>query len=272
MKEKPTGIGEGQLIRRLPDGQLQYAHDELTIEAPLEIRIGDRTVATTMRTPGHDEELAAGFFLAEDVIERADDVAGFQRGASGNGSLSVQLRPGLIFKPEAGARLGTISSSCGLCGKPDLAGVIANVQPLAFNAGPRVTMETLLQLPAKLRAAQSDFERTGGLHAAGLFTFDGETRVVREDIGRHNAADKAIGRALLDGMIPLARHILMVSGRLSFEIMQKALAARVPVVASVSAPSTLAVEFARASGQCVIGFLRPPTCNLYTHTEWIVLD
>jgi FdhD protein len=132
-------------------------------------------------------------------------------------------------------------------------------------------METLLQLPDRLRHQQSEFARTGGIHAAGIFDFDGISRVVREDIGRHNAVDKVIGRAFLDGNLPLREHVLMVSGRASFEIMQKALAAGIPVIASVSAPSTLAMNFARESGQTLVGFLRPPAFNIYAHAERIVL-
>jgi FdhD protein len=135
-----------------------------------------------------------------------------------------------------------------------------------------VKTETLLTLPDLLRNEQGDFTRTGGIHAAGLFTFDGAAQVVREDIGRHNAVDKVVGRAFLDGLLPLGQHILLVSGRASFEIMQKALAAGIPIVASVSAPSTLAMNFARESGQTLVGFLRPPALNIYAHAERLILD
>jgi FdhD protein len=273
MKEEAPGIAEGQLIRRQADGALKFEHDDLTVEEPLEIRLGPATVATTMRTPGQDEELAAGFLMAEGVLRSPDEVTGFTRpDSSATNILTVNLKSGVKVKLENASRLGTISSSCGICGKANLTKMLELFLPITFTSGARVKLDTLLHLPARLREQQSDFQRTGGLHAAGIFNFNGEAAIVREDIGRHNATDKVIGRAFLDRMLPLSQHVLMVSGRLSFEIMQKALAAGVPVVASVSAPSTLAVTVARASGQAVVGFLRPPTCNIYAHAEWIQLE
>jgi FdhD protein len=271
---KGNGIGPGQVIRRRDDGALEYQRDELTVEEPLEIRIGDKTVATTMRTPGHDEELAAGFLLSEAIIRNSDAIKRFSRPTSARNReniIKVHLAPGTKPKLNSAQRFGTISTSCGLCGKESIDAIRQNFPPIK-STSIRMKIETLLGLPIELRANQSEFARTGGIHAAGVFDFGGKTLVVREDIGRHNAVDKAIGRAFLDRKLPLDRHVLMVSGRASFEIMQKALAAGVPIVASVSAPSTLAMEFARDSNQTLIDFLRPPTFNIYSHVERVVLD
>ena len=271
---KEDGIGPGQIIRRTQSGELQYGRDELTIEEPLEIRIGDKTIATTMRTPGHDEELAAGFLLSEAIIQSSDEVQKFSRPASARNReniVIVDLAGGKKVKLNPAQRVGTISSSCGLCGKENIDAIRQNFPPIK-SASFRMGIETLLSLPDKLRASQSDFARTGGIHAAGIFDGDGNALIVREDIGRHNAVDKAIGRAFLDAKLPLDRHLLLVSGRASFEIMQKAIAAGIPIVASVSAPSSLAMEFARESNQTLIGFLRPPSFNIYSHVERVVLD
>jgi FdhD protein len=285
---KENGIGPGQIIRRTQDGSLEYHRDDLTVEEPLEIRVGGKTVATTMRTPGHDEELAAGFLLSEAIVRNRAEIANIsaskhphlnplpegeedaQRQVRAN-LVVVDLVKGVKVKLSSVQRFGTISSSCGLCGKESIAAIRQNFPPIKSTSN-RIDTETLLSLPALLRAKQSDFERTGGIHAAGIFSLDGEPLIVREDIGRHNAVDKVIGRSFLDGKLPLDRHLLLVSGRASFEIMQKALAAGIPIVASVSAPSTLAMEFARESNQTLIGFLRPPSFNVYAHVERVVLD
>ena len=271
---KENAIGPGQIIRRRRDGALEYQHDELTIEEPLEIRIGDQTVATTMRTPGHDEELAAGFLLSEAIIRRPDEIKRFSRPTSARNRdniIVVDLSAGTKVKLNSAQRFGTISSSCGLCGKESIDAIRQNFPPVRSTPF-RIDLKTLLHLPTDLRANQSEFERTGGIHAAGIFDSAGNPLIVREDIGRHNAVDKAVGRAFLDERLPLDRHVLLVSGRASFEIMQKALAAGIPIVASVSAPSTLAMEFARDSNQTLIGFLRPPSFNIYSHVERVVLD
>jgi FdhD protein len=271
---KENGIGPGQVIRRTDDGALEYERDELTVEEPLEIRIGRKTVATTMRTPGHDEELAAGFLLSEAIIQNGDAIKKFSRPAAARNReniITVHLPPGVKAELNSTQRFGTISTSCGLCGKESIDAIRQNFPPIK-STSIRMDIATLLRLPAELRANQSEFARTGGIHAAGVFDFKGKGLIVREDIGRHNAVDKAIGHAFLDRKLPLDRHVLVVSGRASFEIMQKALAAGIPIVASVSAPSTLAMEFARESNQTLIGFLRPPTFNIYSHVERVVLD
>ncbi|MBV9617667.1 MAG: formate dehydrogenase accessory sulfurtransferase FdhD [Verrucomicrobia bacterium] len=271
---KAEGIGPGQIIRRRPDGSLEYQQDELTIEEPLEIRIGDETVTTTMRTPGHDEELAAGFLLSEAIVRPLDKIDKFSRPKSArNRDNIIVIDPagGKKVKLNSVQRFGTISSSCGLCGKESIDAIRQNF-PSITSTSFRIAIEALLSLPDKLRTNQSDFARTGGIHAAGVFDSNGQPLIVREDIGRHNAVDKVIGRAFLDGKLPLDRHILLVSGRASFEIMQKALAAGVSIVASVSAPSSLAMEFARESQQTLVGFLRPPSLNIYSHVERVILD
>ncbi len=274
MSDPREGIGPGQIIRCTRDGSLQFSHDELTKEEPLEIRIGRKVVATTMRTPGHDEELAIGFLVTEGIIREPNSIESVERPNDSKGNdnvVVVTLNAGLKPKFSASRRLGTISSSCGICGKRNIEAVRHAFAPIPVSGLKRVSMKILLGLPDALREEQSDFARTGGIHAAGLFDFSGNMIAVREDIGRHNAVDKVIGRAFLDKRLPLTDTILMVSGRASFEILQKALAGGVPIVASVSAPSTLAMEFARETGQTLIGFLRPPTFNLYSHVERIIL-
>ncbi|HUE40962.1 MAG TPA: formate dehydrogenase accessory sulfurtransferase FdhD [Chthoniobacterales bacterium] len=272
---KADGIGPGQIIRRRTDGSLEYQHDELTIEEPLEIRIGAKTVATTMRTPGHDEELAAGFLLSEGIVRARDQITKFSRPEAARNReniVIVDFAEGLTVKLNAAQRFGRISSSCGLCGKESIDAIRQNFAPISSTAL-RIEIRTLLSLPQLLQEHQSDFARTGGIHAAGIFNSDGKSLIVREDIGRHNAVDKVVGHAFLDGkLLPLERHILVVSGRASFEIMQKALAGGIPMVASVSAPSSLAMEFARENNQTLIGFLRPPSFNIYSHVERVILD
>jgi FdhD protein len=262
-------IGPGQIIRRKDDGALEYLRDELTIEEPLEIRIGSKTLATTMRTPGNDDELAAGFLLSEAIVGDRQQVAKISTGA--DNVVVVELARGVRVKLNTAQRFGTISSSCGLCGKTSIDALRQNFPAIA-SANVRIEIAKLLSLPEKLRKAQSDFARTGGIHAAGIFDLNGELKIVREDIGRHNAVDKAIGHAFLAGSLPLDRHILLVSGRASFEIVQKALAAGIPIMAAVSAPSSLAVDFARENNQTLIGFLRPPSFNIYSHIERVILE
>ena len=272
---KEDGIKPGQIIRRKQNGDLEYLHDDLTVEEPLEIRIGRKTVATTMRTPGSDEELAAGFLVSEGVVQAPEQIASFSRPAgvrNRDNIIITTLAEGTKVKLNSVRRVGTISSSCGICGKESIGAIRQNFPAIKSGKDIRIDVETLLKLPSLLRGGQSDFARTGGIHAAGAFNLDGSVRMVREDIGRHNAVDKVIGCAFLNRGLPLTRCILLVSGRASFEIMQKALSAGIPIVASVSAPSTLAMEFARECNQTLIGFLRPPSFNIYSHIERIILD
>ncbi|HKP93275.1 MAG TPA: formate dehydrogenase accessory sulfurtransferase FdhD [Chthoniobacterales bacterium] len=279
MQDSPAsrqGIGAGSILRRKADGAVEAVQDEVAIEEPLEIRIGGSAIATTMRTPGHDDELAAGFLLSEAIVRNRADIralAACEIPASLGNVLNVELAPQVKFERGSVERFGTISSSCGLCGKTSIDFIRQQLPAIDSSAGSvRIHETTLLDLPARLLVDQGNFARTGGIHAAGIFDLDGNAMVVREDIGRHNAVDKVMGRALLDGLLPLNQHVLVVSGRSSLEIVQKALAAGVPIVAAVSAPSSLAVNFARESGQTLIGFLRPPTFNVYSHIERVAFD
>ena len=268
------GVGPGTILRRKEDGDHECVTDEVAIEEPLEIRIGGNVIATTMRTPGNDEELAAGFLLSEGIVRKRADltaVASCSLPASGGNVINVELAPTAKFTPATAQRFGTISTSCGLCGKTSIEFIRQQFPPIDYESLLQIEETTLLELPDRLRAAQGNFARTGGIHAAGIFDLEGNALVVREDIGRHNAVDKAIGRAFLDDLLPLGRHVLLVSGRSSLEIVQKALAAGIPIVAAVSAPSSLAVNFARECGQTLIGFLRPPTFNVYSHIQRIAI-
>jgi len=249
-----------------PDG-LRDRPDALAVEEPLEVRIRNRPLAVTMRTPGHDEELAAGFLLSEGLIRSREDIvdiAPCSRNEHGN---AINIRPGplVTIDFESLTRHTFMTSSCGVCGKASIDAVRTRVAPLP--PGARISPQELCRLPERMRIAQSTFAETGGLHAAAVFDSRGEMLVLREDVGRHNAVDKAVGRLLLDGRTPLTEHILLVSGRASFEIMQKAAMAGVGIIASVSAPSSLAVRFALEMNQTLIGFLRPPKFNVYTHPE-----
>ena len=266
---KENSIGSQKIIRRKRDGELEYLPDDLTIEEPLEICVGGKPIATTMRTPGNDEELAAGFLLSEGIVREREQITSIS--LSGENRVVIELADTVKLRLSSTKRFGTISSSCGLCGKTNIDAIRQDF-PAIRSTDIRIDIETLLSTPETLRNEQSDFARTGGIHAAGIFSVDGKLKIAREDIGRHNAVDKAIGRAFLDQRLPLDRHLLLVSGRASFEIIQKALAAGIPIVAAVSAPSSLAVELARDSNQTLIGFLRPPSFNIYTHIERVTLQ
>jgi FdhD protein len=243
--------------------------DELAVEEPLEIRVDTRPVSVTMRTPGHDAELVAGFLLSEGLVGGRADVARIEpypRNAAGN-VLNVFLAPSVPVNWERLTRHVFVSSSCGLCGQSTIDAVHRHFRPLTTRL--QVPTRTLLGLPDQLGRTQAAFARTGGLHAAAVFDAAGRLVVAREDIGRHNAVDKALGHGLLNGLLPFRRHILLVSGRASFEIVQKALAARIPIVCAVSAPSSLAVRFAQTSGQTLVGFLRGQRLNVYSRPERI---
>ena len=248
------------------DGEGVRRHaDELAEEEPLEIRVRGRAISVTMRTPGHDGELAVGFLLTEGIIRAPGDVLRVEpcgRNEDGN-LLNVVLAPEVPVDFERLTRHVFASSSCGLCGKATIDAVRSQFP--AVTSDVLVDPEVIARLPETMRAAQAAFDRTGGLHAAALFDPAGQMIVLREDVGRHNAVDKVVGHCLLNGPFPPDRHVLLVSGRSSFEIMQKALAARVPVVAAVSAPSSLAASFARESGQTLIGFLRGRRMNVYAN-------
>ena len=295
MPDSPE-IVRAEILRWRKGEEPHREQDALAREEPLEIRVRGQSVAVTMRTPGHDAELAAGFLLTEGLVTRREDIveiAHCQQGEAaqlGN-TLNVFLAPAVTVDFAQLTRHVFASSSCGLCGKATIESVHRQFAPLDLEHGRprpqplvnegalaadvgvrapsdgRFTPEVLLQLPAQLAAHQATFDQTGGLHAAALFTATGELLVLREDVGRHNAVDKVLGWCFLNGPFPPAEHVLLVSGRASFEILQKALAARVPVVAAISAPSSLAVEFAQRSGQTLVGFLRGAGMNIYAGEE-----
>lgn len=264
------GDGAAEIIRLRVGGELVRCLDHLAQEEPLEIRVRGRSVAVTMRTPGHDAELAAGFLVTEGLIHQRSDVIGInycQAGAVANGEnvVNVFLAPSVEVDFERLTRHVFASSSCGVCGKASIESVQQHFPPIESVL--KVRAKIIACLPERLQAAQKTFAKTGGLHAAAIFDSRGRLIVAREDVGRHNAVDKVIGHGFQQGRLPFDQHILLVSGRASFEIMQKALAARIPVVCAVSAPSSLAVEFARTSGQTLVGFLRGNRMNIYSQPE-----
>lgn len=253
--------------------------DLLAAEEPLGIRVGGTALAMTMRTPGDDIELAAGFLVGEAVVRSAADVTEIRicDGAScghddhdGMGNIAdVTLAPGVAIQPGARRNFLT-TSACGICGKTSIADICQlPLAPLASDQA-RFAPSVLASLPVRLREAQRVFSRTGGLHAAGLFTADGDLVAIREDVGRHNAVDKIVGWALLAGKLPLTGCVLLVSGRASFELVQKAVLAGIPALAAVSAPSSLAADLADEAGLTLIGFLRGTTMNVYTGTERVL--
>lgn len=248
--------------------------DEVVREEPLEIRIGGMPVAVVMRTPGHDEELVLGFLATEGVVDRPAAVRSVRQctvvddpDAEGN-VMQVTLHEGLEVDWARLRRNLYASSSCGLCGKVSIDQLMLRCEPLVDDM--RVAISRLYRLPSALEAEQTVFARTGGLHAAGLFDAEGQALVVREDVGRHNAVDKVVGWALRRDRLPLRGHVLMVSGRVSYEITQKAVAAGIPMIAAVSAPSSLAVELAARAGLTLAAFLRGQRLSVYTGAERIV--
>jgi FdhD protein len=257
-------------VLRLTDGRLTARPDTLAAEEPLEIRVAGQPLAVTMRTPGDDFDLARGFLVSEAVVGRACEIAAIRycAGATADGGntfnvLDVTLAPGVAPPSPSVQRNFYTTSSCGLCGKASADAVRATSR-WRVDADPlRVAPEVIATLPLTLRAAQKVFDTTGGLHAAGLSRADGELMCVREDVGRHNAVDKVVGWALGAGRLPLTGATLVVSGRASFELVQKAVMAGIPVLAAVSAPSSLAVDLAREMGLTLIGFVRGSSMNVY---------
>ncbi|MDX6200140.1 MAG: FdhD protein [Actinomycetota bacterium] len=260
-------------VTEVTAGAQRATEDRVAIEEPLEIRIetpdGPVPLAVTMRSPGDDLELAAGFLFSEGVIRSANDIATLRhcmqvpRDRRTN-TVTARLAPGATVAATAMARRFTVSSACGVCGVESLDALAQRgVRPVVPTA---VDAELLAALPDRLRAAQPTFERTGGLHAAGLFSPTGEVLCVREDVGRHNALDKVLGWALMQGLLPLDRHIVLVSGRTSFELVQKSVCAGVALLAGISAPSSLAVELAERFGLALAGFVRGQRFVLYAGT------
>ncbi|MEU9699394.1 formate dehydrogenase accessory sulfurtransferase FdhD [Streptomyces sp. NPDC047981] len=272
-------VTERRRVIRIRGAAVNERPDTLVAEEPLEIRLNGRPLAITMRTPGDDFALAAGFLVSEGVLGAASDVRNivYCAGAKDDGTntynvVDVQLAPGVPVPDITLERNVYTTSSCGLCGKASLDAVRTTARfPIADAPPVRLTPELLARLPDRLRAAQRVFDRTGGLHAAALFSEEGELLDVREDVGRHNAVDKLVGRALSDGRLPLSRAVLLVSGRASFELAQKAVMAGIPVLAAVSAPSSLAVDLAAETGLTLVGFLRGQDMNVYAGEHRIAL-
>lgn len=248
-------------IHNVDNGVREAAQDLVAVEEPLQIRLGARDIAITMRTPGHDRELAAGFLFTEGILQHANQIAEIT--ADGKGAIQVHLAESAHIDCDRLARNFYVTSSCGVCGKASIDALRAAGCPTLSRDQPRIDPRILPELPRKLREAQAVFDRTGGLHAAGLFDVSGKLIEVREDVGRHNAVDKLVGAAFLQSRLPLGEHILMLSGRISFELVQKALMAGIPIVAAVGAPSSLAVETALRFGMTLVGFLRKERFNIY---------
>ena len=272
-------VTERRRVIRIRGGAVNERPDTLVAEEPLEIRLNGRPLAITMRTPGDDFALAAGFLVSEGVLGAAAEIRNivYCAGAKDDGTntynvVDVQLAPGVPVPDISLERNVYTTSSCGLCGKASLDAVRTTTRfPIADAPPVRLTPELLSLLPERLRAAQRVFDRTGGLHAAALFSEDGELLDVREDVGRHNAVDKLVGRALREDLLPLDRAVLLVSGRASFELAQKAVMAGIPVLAAVSAPSSLAVDLAAETGLTLVGFLRGADMNVYAGEHRIAL-
>jgi FdhD protein len=256
-------VTERRSVTRVEDGRVIQRPDTLAVEEPLEIRIDGRATTVTMRTPGHDLDLALGFLLTEGVVAKPDDIAGAINCA--DNVVDVTLR---TPRPDdAPLRNFFTSSSCGMCGKESIDAVRTSSAYDVSTDPLVVTADLVTGLPVTLREAQRVFDRTGGLHAAGLFDAAGELLCLREDVGRHNAVDKVIGWAVQEQRLPLTGTVLQVSGRASFELVQKALMAGIPVLSAVSAPSSLAVQLAEESGLTLIGFLRGANFNIYAGTQ-----
>ena len=268
-------------VRVVEDGGMRVRPDVLATEEPMEIRLlagaTRQTVAVTMRTPGADFELAAGFLYGEGIVTSPDDILKISYCVDPEidaeqqyNIVNVELRDGREFDLRPLERHFYTTSACGVCGKASLEQLELRGCPV-ISPGPEVSAETIYSLPETLREAQGLFDATGGLHAAALFDGDGELLALREDVGRHNATDKLVGWALLEGRLPLSEHVVLVSGRSSFEIMQKCLTAGVPIVCAISAPSSLAVDVAREYGMTLLGFLRGGRFNVYAGADRIEL-
>src|SRR5262245_19629039 len=263
-------------VHRISGSQLTVQPDVVAVEEPLEIRLGcevdgrrvHRAVSITMRTPGHDPELAVGFLFTEGILAEPEHVESVR--ACGGGNVArVDVRPGIAEDLTRLERHSYVSSSCGVCGKASLEAVRVSPRNRLREGRPVVEAAVINRLPETLRSAQALFARTGGLHAAALFDRGGKLLCVREDVGRHNALDKLIGAQFLAGRTPLLDGVLLVSGRVSFELVQKAAVAGVPILAAVGAPSSLALELAREHGLTILGFVRADRLNVYTEAERI---
>lgn len=266
-------------VVRIRDGVVDRRPDTLAVEEPMEIRVAGRALTITMRTPGDDFDLAVGFLVGEGVVRAAEDVvsARYCAGTADDGTntynvVDVELAPGVALPDPSLERNFYTTSSCGLCGKASLEAVRTAITWTVADDPLRVTPAVLARLPERLRESQRVFDRTGGLHAAALFSAEGELLHLREDVGRHNAVDKVVGHALREGLLPARETVLVVSGRTSFELVQKAVLAGIPMLAAVSAPSSLAVDLAQEHGLTLVGFLRGSSMNVYSASERVTAE
>jgi FdhD protein len=272
----PQAVGGTSRIRILRLGLERRVEedDRVAVEAPLEFQLhhpdlGLEPVSfgTTMRTPGDDESLAAGLLYGEGIVERASDIDAIESSTRRPNVVNVRLKSTVTLETQLSPRRFSAGSSCGVCGTTSLDAAIARAAATRIDATGQVDLAVLLRLPQLMRESQARFGDTGGIHASALFDRDGTLRNLTEDVGRHNAFDKLVGENLLAGRLPLADHVVLLSGRASFELVQKALRAGVSVLAAIGAPSSLAVNLAAASGLTLVGFLRPTHCNVYSHPE-----
>lgn len=266
-------------VVRIRDGVVDRRPDTLAVEEPMEIRVAGRALTITMRTPGDDFDLAVGFLVGEGVVHTAEDVvsARYCAGTADDGTntynvVDVELAPGVAPPDPSLERSFYTTSSCGLCGKASLEAVRTATTWTVVDDPLRVTPAVLATLPERLRESQRVFDRTGGLHAAALFSAEGELLHLREDVGRHNAVDKVVGHALREGLLPARETVLVVSGRASFELVQKTVLAGIPMLAAVSAPSSLAVDLAQEHGLTLVGFLRGSSMNVYSAPERVTAE
>ncbi|HMK85305.1 MAG TPA: formate dehydrogenase accessory sulfurtransferase FdhD [Steroidobacteraceae bacterium] len=248
--------------------------DRVAVEAPLEFQLHHPSLGlepvsfgTTMRTPGDDEWLAAGLLYGEGIVNQASDIDAIESSTRRPNVVNVRLRPHVAIEAQASPRRFSAGSSCGVCGTTGLDAAIARAAATRIAAAGGVDLSVLLELPKRMRAAQSKFGDTGGIHASALFDFQGNLLGLAEDVGRHNAFDKLVGENLLAGRLPWSGHLVLLSGRASFELVQKALRARVAILAAIGAPSSLAVSLSQASGLTLIGFLRGTQCNVYSNAQ-----
>jgi FdhD protein len=289
VKSSPA-VSPATVRRVIAGATTENAPDVLAVEEPLEIRLGfsdgtHRAISITMRTPGDDAELAAGFLFTEGILQSAEQIKqirhcglkiGKQKGALdraaalNSNTIRVDLNDGIDIDFKRLERHFYTTSSCGVCGKSSIEALAATATKLTDPLYPKLDSDLIKTLPEKLRSAQDVFAQTGGLHASALFSVDGELEILREDVGRHNALDKVIGAKFLNGELPLSNKLLLVSGRASFELVQKALMARIPILAAVGAPSSLAVELAHEFGMTIVGFVRGDSFNVYSCPERVV--
>jgi len=257
-------------VTRIEDGRVTTVSDAVAAEAPLEVRLNGEPFSVIMRTPGADRDLVAGFLFTEGAVSDRSHIAAMDPVADGAFDVTLSAAHTVLLPDLLGGRRQvTMNSSCGMCGRRSLDALHLETLPGATAVEWTISPEAILAMPAALRLAQDAFSATGGLHAAGLFSRDGHLDASAEDVGRHNAVDKLIGRMWLEERLPLRDHVLFVSGRLSFEIVQKALLAGIPIVAAVSAPSSMAVDFGDDNGLTLVGFVRQPRFNVYSHPERI---